>query len=72
MVVVLDHRAYWKGATLFYHADTLPYWRKRKNLPNIAAAVGEDSLKDLARLIRDYFHHAEGPANNCVVDPLRL
>jgi len=33
MVTFLDHSRFWKGATLFYHADTLPYWRKRKNLP---------------------------------------
>lgn len=32
MVTFLDHGLFWKGANLFYHADTLPYWRKRKNL----------------------------------------
>lgn len=31
MVTYLDHRECWRGATRFYHADTLPYWRKRKN-----------------------------------------
>src|SRR6266536_2404422 len=29
MVAFLDHARFWKGATLFYHADILPYWRKR-------------------------------------------
>ena len=33
MATFLDHNSFWRGATLFYHADTLPYWRKRKNLP---------------------------------------
>src|ERR1700681_4900360 len=32
IVTFHDHNQFWKGATLFYHADTLPYWRKRKNL----------------------------------------
>ena len=71
MVTFLDHNQFWKGATRFYHADTLPYWRKRKNLPHQAAAVDETSLLELASLIRTYFHHTEGRGNNCVVEPFR-
>ena len=71
MVTFLDHHQYWKGATLFYHADTLPYWRKRKNLPHVPAAVDEASLQELAGLIRTYFHHTEGRGKNCVVEPFR-
>jgi hypothetical protein len=71
MVTFLDHAAYWKGATLFYHADTLPYWRKRKNLPHQPAAVHEDSRQELADLIRNHFHQTEGRGNNCVVEAFR-
>jgi hypothetical protein len=71
MVTFLDHNQYWKGATHFYHADALPYWRKRKNLPHKPAAVDDASLKELAGLIRNYFHHTEGRGNNCVVEPFR-
>jgi hypothetical protein len=71
MVTFLDHNQFWKGATRFYHADTLPYWRKRKNLPHRAAAFDEASLRELASLIRTYFHHTEGRGNNCVVEPFR-
>jgi hypothetical protein len=71
MVTFLDHNQFWKGATRFYHADTLPYWRKRKNLPNLPAVVDDASLRELASLIRNYFHHTEGRGNNCVVEPLR-
>ena len=71
MVTFLDHAAYWKGATLFYHADTLPYWRKRKNLPHQPAAVHEDSRRELADLIRNHFHQTEGRGNNCVVEAFR-
>jgi hypothetical protein len=49
----------------------LPYWRKRKNLLHQPAAVDEASLRELAGLIRDYFHHTEGRGNNCVVEPFR-
>ena len=71
MTTFLDHQALWKGASLFYHADTLPYWRKRKNLPHVPAAVDQASLQALADLIRGYFHHTEGRGNNCVVEPFR-
>jgi hypothetical protein len=71
IVTFLDHAQFWKGATLFYHADTLPYWRKRKNLPHQSAAVDEASPRELARLIRTHFHHTEGRGNNCVVEPFR-
>jgi hypothetical protein len=69
MITFLDHNAFWRGATRFYHADTLPYWRKRKNISNQAAAVDEASLQQLAGLIRSYFHHTEGRGKNCVVEP---
>lgn len=71
MITFLDHSAFWKGATRFYHADTLQYWRKRKNLSHKPAAVDESSLKQLADLIRNYFHHTEGRGKNCVVEPFR-
>jgi hypothetical protein len=71
MVTFLDHSQFWKGATRFYHADTLPYWRKRKNLPHQPAAVDDTSLRELAGLIRTYFHRTEGRGNNCVVEPFR-
>ncbi len=71
MITYLDHNILWRGATLFYHADTLPYWRKRKNLSHRSAAVDEASIQQLADLIRNYFHHAEGRGKNCVVEPFR-
>jgi len=71
MVAFLDHPTFWKGATLFYHADTLTYWRKRKNLGHPVAAVDPASLAQLAQLISSYFHNTEGRGKNCVVEPFR-
>jgi hypothetical protein len=71
MVTFLDHNQLWKGATRFYHADTLPYWRKRKNMPHRPAVVDDASVRELASLICNYFHHSEGRGNNCVVEPFR-
>ena len=71
MITFLDYNACWKGATRFHHADSLPYWRKRKNLPHVPAAVDDASLQHLADLIRHYFHYTEGRGNNCVVEPFR-
>lgn len=71
MITFLDHNRFWKGATLFYHADTLPYWRKRKNLPHQPVALDMASRQELADLIRNYFHRIEGRGKNCVVELLR-
>jgi hypothetical protein len=71
MLAFLDHADFWKGASLFYHADTLSYWRKRKGLPHASAAVDATSLRSLADSIRTYFHHTDGRGNNCVVEPYR-
>jgi len=71
MVTFLDHAEFWRGATHFCHADTLSSFRKRKHLPHLPAAVDEASLRELAGLIRDYFHHTEGRGSNCVVEPFR-
>jgi hypothetical protein len=71
IVAFLDHTKFWKGATLFYHADTLPYWRKRKNLPHQPIALDLASRRELADLIRKYFHYTEGRGNNCIVELFR-
>ena len=71
MVTFLDYKDFWRGATRFYHADTLQYWRKRKNLLHQTAAVDDVSIQQLAELIRNYFHHTEGRGKNCVVEVFR-
>lgn len=71
MGTFLDHRAFWRGATLFHHADQLQYWRKRKNMLHHKAATDDNSLQQLAGLIRDYFRYTEGRGNNCVVEWFR-
>jgi RHS repeat-associated protein len=71
IVTFLDHPKFWKGATLFYHADTLPYWRKRKNLPHQPIALDMASRRELAGLISKYFHHTEGRGKNCLVELFR-
>ena len=71
MITFLDYHDYWNGATRFCHADTLSYWRKRKNLGHNAAAVDAAPLDQLAQAIRTYFHVTEGRGNHCVVETLR-
>jgi hypothetical protein len=71
MVAFLDHQELWKGATLFYHADNLSYWRKRKGFQHQPASVHEDGRRVLAEQIRDYFRRVEGRGNNCIVETYR-
>lgn len=71
MVAFLDHPECWKGAARFHHADALTYWRKRKNLPRVPAAVDKASVARLAELIKHYFRQADGRGRNCVVEAYR-
>ena len=72
MAVYLDHHdVLWRGATRFYRADTLIYWRKRKNMGNNPARVHEPHRGELARQIGAYFHKAQGRGKNCVVEAYR-
>ena len=71
MTAFLDHPECWKGAALFYHADTLPYWRKRKNMGHNPAATDEESLQRLARELGEYFHLTEGRGRHCKVEAYR-
>ena len=32
MVTFLEHQEFWKGSTLFYHADSLSYWREAEGI----------------------------------------
>jgi hypothetical protein len=56
MLTFLDHKDVWKGESIFDHADILPYWRKREDLPHVPVAVDDVCLRVLARLIRTYLH----------------
>ena len=71
MVTFLEHPECWKGATLFYHADTLPYWRKRKNMGHNSPASDKESLERLARELGEYFRLTEGRGRNCKVEAYR-
>ncbi len=71
MAVFLDHKELWRGASYFCHADSLSYWRKRKNLPQRPAALDHESRWQLAELLRQYFNQTEGRGRNCVVEVFR-
>lgn len=71
MVAFLDHHDCWKGSTMFYHADSLSYWKKRKGFPHQPASVHENGRNALADSIRNYFHQTEGRGRNCVVETFR-
>ncbi len=67
----MDHQDYWLGAVRFFHADLLPYWRKRKNLGDRPAATNEEDRERLATAIQTYFHLTEGRGNHCLVEAYR-
>lgn len=71
MTAFLDHPSLWKGATRLYHADTLSYWRKRKNLPKVKARVGPANIAALEAGIKRYYQAVDGRAKHCRVEPYR-
>lgn len=71
MTAYLEQRQLWLWAERFHHADRLSYWKKRKNLPQLDAAVDQPHLDQLAALMKDYFTKAEGRGRNCAVEHYR-
>lgn len=71
MTAFLDFPSLWKGATRLYHADTLSYWRKRKNLPKRKACVEPANIMALETGIKGYYQAADGRAKHCRVEPYR-
>ena len=70
MLTFLDHNACWKGATRFHHADSLPYWRKRKNMTHVSAAVDDPSIQELSDQIGNYFHLNPASQKNRAASPV--
>ena len=71
MTAFLDYPQLWKGATRLYHADTLSYWRKRKNLPKIKAGVEPANVAALEAGIKCYYQALDGRAKHCQVETYR-
>ncbi|MBY0545022.1 MAG: hypothetical protein K2Q14_05680 [Gammaproteobacteria bacterium] len=56
----LERPEYWDGASAFNHADTLTYWRKRKNMPQKNARVDASTVNLLEQEIAKYFIYYTG------------
>ncbi len=72
MWALLEKPEYWRGATMFLHADNVSptYWKKRNDLPSIPPYVDDVDLKALASAISRQFSK-EGRGKNCKVEPYR-
>lgn len=68
--IFLEHKKYWIAANAFFHADSIHTrsWRKRINLPRMAAKVDPDSIQLLERISCISFMTAKGAEKNCKVD----
>lgn len=71
MRAYLDYPKLWKGASRLYHADTLSYWRKRKNLPKKMASVERANIQALSEAIKTYYQLTDGRAKHCHVECYR-
>ncbi len=73
MWAFLEKHDYWRGASMFFHADNVSasYWKKRNDLPSAPPYVETDDIEKLAKSISDYFYAKEGRGRNCKVEPYR-
>lgn len=72
MWAFLEKPLYWRGATMFLHADNVSpsYWKKRNDLPRLPPHVEDADIEALATAISGLFTK-EGRGKNCKVEPYR-
>lgn len=72
MWALLEKPLYWRGATMFLHADNVSasYWKKRNDLPKSPPHVEDEDIAALATAISVLFRK-EGRGKNCKVEPYR-
>jgi len=73
MWAFLDKKDYWRGATMFLHADNVSatYWKKRNDLPSASPNVEDADINKLEQSISEFFYKKEGRGKNCKVEPYR-
>ena len=73
MWAFLEKPDYWRGATMFLHADNVSpsYWKKRNDLPSLPPHVDDHDIEALAKAISRYFYTKQGRGKNCKVEPYR-
>jgi len=69
----LERRSIFNVALQFVISDRLSgrYWRKRKDLPHVPAAVDVASIAALQNALSDYFRQQEGRGHSCEVNCYR-
>jgi len=73
MWAFLEKKDYWRGASMFLHADNVSasFWKKRNDLSSVPPNVEDADIKELAKLISEFFYSKEGRGKNCKVEPYR-
>jgi len=73
MWAFLEKKDYWRGATMFLHADNVSasFWKKRNDFPKVPPNVEEADINELAQSISEFFYKKEGRGKNCKVEPYR-
>lgn len=73
MWAFLEKPAYWRGASMFLHADNVSpsFWKKRIDLPNLPPHVDDEDIEALAQAISQFFYTKQGRGKNCKVEPYR-
>lgn len=71
MTLFLDYPECWRNAARLYHADTLPWWRKRKGFPRMQSAKDDASVQALSELLRAHFQEKQTRGQYVLIEQVR-
>ena len=71
--IFLERPQYWPAVSAFCHADAISssQWNDCRTINHAPARVDNASIRNLEKILSNYFHNKEGRGKNCTVEPYR-
>lgn len=71
--VFLERPKYWPAASAFCRADSISssQWNECRTVSHTPARIDDAGIRNLEKILSNYFHNKEGRGKNCTVDLYR-
>ena len=71
--IFLERPKYWPAASAFCRADAISssQWNECRTINHAPARVDNVDIRNLEKILSNYFHNKEGRGKNCTVEPYR-
>ena len=71
--IFLERPKYWSAASAFCRADAISssQWNECRTINHAPARVDNADIRNLEKILSNYFHNKEGRGKNCTVEPYR-